>query len=1078
MSSILIPSDARQSFTDLRLGALSNVRALVTTKWERGYTQRVLSNIESFFVDSSIDNDADSWEIQFGDPRGEMLALLERNNEVRVEVISSEKGAAGHIFTGIADDVSYDQTGVLTVTGRDYASLALDATCPPSRWKYVKPSYVIHSTARALGYMNISLADGIPAQVKKTIKTDGSESYWEFWYRLYRNEKMWLWTGPNGALIGNRLNYDANPAYFFGTPQNTDPQNIKNMYVPVETIEIRKSTQGRFAEVWVLMKDGKKTQMVSTGLQDPTIRDWIRRPFKIIQDTESHTVQHARKTGWEEIFEGKVGSLEIRLTVSMPNWIFRTNKIAKVRIPEIGYGGEFFVIGWKMQADRDGWVQEIRLREKYIAMSRRVPHEPTITPPRKLPTENLPGHSVPDQQTKQILSTLIPNGKHPNWADFFYKAAQKWSGGWDTDLFLACLLGISYLQSHGIFNVREYTNHNDGTEWFPFKGDVAAGKVPAWYKKNAEAIQSNADAAAADNKSKATVPVPGTDRRSWEYIFENQIAEVEADGIAHRELGVGPMSLKTMPLKREADDRLGNSGNVDTSSVQSTQIEAYLKKRNSPLSSYGDDFITQGRKYNVDPRFMVAVAGAETSFATDPHAIPDITTGHNAWGMGPHNSYGSWPAGVEANAVWFSGSLYIGGGNTTVKSIAQHYAPPNAPNDPGQLNLNWIANVTKFLQDLGGDPNDVTYHGTPAGKSTPSASTGHSQYDGGRWDPESNIWVGARYFGQDCLGATHLDPTSGDQKSAMWEAYSYYVHGLGSHVDPSAEKKLRQVVMVAPGFLNLVDSVLGEIRANSKASGDGNSSGASASGVPTVLPPGKGWPSEADCLAAFTKGTWAFGGVAKVGTESAAVISLPKINFVQAQWYTEGRKAKINFIVIHTMQAEETSSTAKNVANWFATGHVPDPASAHYCLDDKNIWQAVKDGDTAFGVIGSTGAAPNEVSINAQSLHFEHAGYSGPVVPPVTSPPTHPGQTADQWQDEFSQAMLKLSAKLTALRAKQYGIPLVHCTPADLQAGHHGFAGHGDFSNAFPVAGGGHSDPDPNFPWTQYMGYVNDAANV
>src|SRR4029077_18863082 len=98
--------------------------------------------------------------------------------------------------------------------------------------------------------------------------------------------------------------------------------------------------QGRLGSVWVMVKDGKKTFWVK-GVVDPTMDGWMKRPFKIIQDTISHDDAGGRKCAWEEIFEGKVGSLEIRLTVSDPTHIFQTNRIARVRIPEIGYGGEF-----------------------------------------------------------------------------------------------------------------------------------------------------------------------------------------------------------------------------------------------------------------------------------------------------------------------------------------------------------------------------------------------------------------------------------------------------------------------------------------------------------------------------------------------------------------------------------------------------------------------------------------------------------------------------------------------------------------------------------------------------------------
>jgi prophage tail gpP-like protein len=1008
---------------------LENVRALITTKWERGYSQRVISNIESFYIDSSLDNDADNWQVEIGDSTGQFLAMLERNSEVRIELITSVRGAAGHIFTGISDDIVFDQTGLMVATGRDYSSLALDSICPPVRYKSVKAGYVVANQARKLGFTNISLAK--TDQVKKTIRTDGSETFWEFWYRLYRNEKMWLWVGPNGALIGNKLNYDQHISYYFGTPQQTDSRLVQSMHIPVEAIEIRKSTQGRIGSVWVMVKDGKKTFWVKTGLTDPTMNGWLKRPFKIVQDTTSHDEFGGRKTGWEEIFEGKVGSLEIRLTVSDPTHIFQTNKIARVRIPEIGYGGEFFVVGWRMQADSNGYVQEIRLREKLIALSRRVPHEPTIPVPKNFP-KNGTASSLTEQQINDLLAGLIPNGNHQDWADFFYKAAQNFHGIWDFDLFLACLLGISWINNE-ITNVREKTGHHDGEEWHP----PPSGPQPS------------------ESSLYDGPPAPGDTATPYQMAFANEIAVVETYNIARRELGVGPMALVKRDLKYEADERM-TSGGVTSTSITGMKIDSYLKAKGSPLAGTGDDHVASGKKHNVDPRMIVAISGAETGFGLTGGG-PAV---HNAWGMLDQNSqnisYASWTEGIEAVAANLGGPIYIGAGNTTVAEVQAHWAPSNASNDPNGLNNNWTRNVTKFLQDLGGNPNDITFKSSVDG--APKVSASHDQYMGGRWDPESNIWIGGEAFAA-ALKAGGRTPDDGDQKSAMWEAGARYDGNLGNATGEIFSNKLRRAVMVSPHFLLLADTAIAAIRSNSQTSADGNTSGVSAS----LLFPGGNWPSEAECLAAFTSGSW-FGKDAP--TDASPVAPMPGISFIQAMYYEEGRTLPIKWIVIHDMEAPESNETAKNVANMFAGGKTNGKASAHYCLDNENIYQCVKDTDMAYGVLGdgTSGSAAIGGLIDQQTLHFEHAGYAS--------------QSLADWQDPFSDAMLRLSAKLTARKAKDWGIPRVHVTPGGLAGGQSGFAGHGDFTAAFDTPGG-HTDPGPNFPWAQYMQLVNDAyANL
>lgn len=130
------------------------------------------------------------------------------------------------------------------------------------------------------------------------------------------------------------------------------------------------------------------------------------------------------------------------------------------------------------------------------------------------------------------------------------------------------------------------------------------------------------------------------------------------------------------------------------------QIAAYLRKRRSPLAQYAPAFVQIGRRYGIDPRFLVAIAGAETSFATDPNAGRDITTGHNPFGMGPHIQYPTWEAGIAAAASNLRRN-YLDRGLTDVVSIRNKWAPASAANDPQGLNSQWVNNVRAVLGQLG-----------------------------------------------------------------------------------------------------------------------------------------------------------------------------------------------------------------------------------------------------------------------------------------------------------------------------------------------------------------------------------------
>jgi hypothetical protein len=1017
------------------ISSLPNLRAVITSKWDRRYTSKIVRQVESFYVDSSLDNDADSWQVTIGDPTGEYLAMMNRDNEVRIQLLSSEPGAVGHILTGIADDLTYDQEGLFTVTGRDYAALALDSTCEPGKWKKVKPQYVIATQAKKLGFPASSLND--ISKWKKVIKTDGSETYWEFWFRLVRNDKAYMWVGPNGTLILNKLAYSDSATYWFGTPQKSDSIAVQRAHMPVEGIEIRKSVQGRVHTVWVYAHNGKF--QIAKSVTDKTIDGWVRRPIKIIQDTISHTEKGVKKTAYNEIYEGKVGSLEIRLVVSNPNFMISANRMCRIRIPEIELFGMYFIVGTRMQAGPDGFVQEIRLREKNLALSRRVPQEPKIPQlVKKAPNLGTPDHQPgvagsEDPIDTKFLSGLIPGDDHDAWSDFFYKAASNNHGDWDFDIFLCMILAIAFKET-AFHNWREVGMNigRDKVEWWPnFPG---GGRTTVKQ--------------AVDEGFRGWTKGVGN-RDEYELAFAN---EKGTHGL-NKEADVGVMQLPSREWKHAADDfysdyaKGGGAGAGD----MAKRIDTYLTKKLSPLAGYGSTFVSSGAKSNVDPRLMPAIAGGETSFGTDPDAAADVAN-FNAWGYGPHRVFTSWTDSINyITDVIGTKNYYIADGNTSVKKIGVHWAPTDAENDPLHLNANWVGNVSGFMTDLGGDPENVVY---PPGVKDKLPDHGHDQYFGGRWDPDANINTGAKFF-KECLDATHLDPSNSDQVDAM--AYAYTRYATGSLVrDSPLITQMKKIMNTDPGFLTTAKEAVAAVKQAALDADDDYTDGrlVSGSGEP-------GDPTVDEASAAFKD--WDDAGAASseiVTVPSPGVAgNLPPIRFLQSKNFVAGRKHPIIWIVIHTMEIDETDHTAEDLAGTYATGK--NEVAVHYCIDNTSVIQCVRDADTGRGILVTDTGHPAGATGNEISISVEHAGWAA--------------NSAATWADDYHQSMLKMSAKLVGVRCKQYGLQRKRLSIAEINGGQSGIVSHGDIYSAY-TEGDVRTDPGPNFPWTQYIGWVKDAA--
>jgi hypothetical protein len=129
-------------------------------------------------------------------------------------------------------------------------------------------------------------------------------------------------------------------------------------------------------------------------------------------------------------------------------------------------------------------------------------------------------------------------------------------------------------------------------------------------------------------------------------------------------------------------------------------IDSYLASKGSPMTGQGAAFLASAGRYQVDPRLVVAISGAESSFGA-------VTCGpFNAWGWSCPNDpadFADWPTAIETITRGLR-EYYLDEGRTSVALIQQKYCPVGAANDPTGLNSHWATNVTRFLAEQGGNP--------------------------------------------------------------------------------------------------------------------------------------------------------------------------------------------------------------------------------------------------------------------------------------------------------------------------------------------------------------------------------------
>jgi RHS repeat-associated protein len=141
---------------------------------------------------------------------------------------------------------------------------------------------------------------------------------------------------------------------------------------------------------------------------------------------------------------------------------------------------------------------------------------------------------------------------------------------------------------------------------------------------------------------------------------------------------------------------------VDCYESLTIEISHYLGSKGSPLAGLADQFVADGQQYDVDPRFLVALSRAESTWGKNLTAKQGP---YNAWSVSTHyyTGYSSFSAALNdvANLVG-TDPRYIPGGNITAKGIYQVF---NATFSLPYFNDTIVADMNK----LGGDLNDVRF---------------------------------------------------------------------------------------------------------------------------------------------------------------------------------------------------------------------------------------------------------------------------------------------------------------------------------------------------------------------------------
>lgn len=172
------------------------------------------------------------------------------------------------------------------------------------------------------------------------------------------------------------------------------------------------------------------------------------------------------------------------------------------------------------------------------------------------------------------------------------------------------------------------------------------------------------------------------------------------------------------------------------------------------------------------------------------------------------------------------------------------------------------------------------------------------------------------------------------------------------------------------------------------------------------------------------------------------------MQYIAARNHGPATNYPIKRVVIHGTVSPCVQGGALAVATMFSKSN--RDASTQYVVDPFEVIQCVPDNTVAYG------APPNTGSIHVELCDMQ-------------------GGSPSRWLDDLHQSMLARAAGLVASLCLKFKVPIEHIGPAELRAGQEGICGHVDISNAWHQTD--HVDPGPDFPWTQFLALVNQAAH-
>ena len=193
------------------------------------------------------------------------------------------------------------------------------------------------------------------------------------------------------------------------------------------------------------------------------------------------------------------------------------------------------------------------------------------------------------------------------------------------------------------------------------------------------------------------VPTASSSDNLFEAVLNQMIMELEGHSLETPQVQTYDPNVVTA-MKQNNHNQTISSNSKEGLRFQSIPTETINRVLDGKLTGMGEVFVRAGKRYNISPTLLVAVAQHESANGKSNAAMEK----NNIAGMMGFQGLKSY-ASIEDSIMDMARNLsknYLGIGLNSIAKIGAKYAPIGADNDPTGLNNHWVQGVTKFYEKL------------------------------------------------------------------------------------------------------------------------------------------------------------------------------------------------------------------------------------------------------------------------------------------------------------------------------------------------------------------------------------------